>query len=259
MRDIDQFRELLGGNTESINMDSVVVKDNPKHFNRWTGIVVNNDDPEKLGRLQIKIYGYYDDLDINNIPWAIPEYGSWVNTKGSLIIPELDTILRGYFEDGDDMKPIYDSLAFNSSYGAMSGNYSEYQRRTEDYPNSVILFESDYGDYLIMNKKTGEFTFTHHTGAQTFIDGQGTINIQTGMSLSGMGDLNINVSGNCTINSVGSMTISAMDNVELHTLPGKSITLGDNLMIPGGNLVNNLPNCLICGSPHSLGNTQVKV
>lgn len=154
MNDIDQFRELLEGNTESINMDAVVPKNEKVDNGHWTGIVVNNCDPEQLGKIQIKIYGYYDDLAINNIPWAIPDINSFTSKVGNFVIPEINTIVRGYFDNGDEMKPIYNSVAFNSIYTSKESNPFEWNMRTTDYPNTMVLFQTDMKDYLVMNKKT---------------------------------------------------------------------------------------------------------
>lgn len=42
----------------------------------WTGVVESRDDPEKLGRCKVRIFGYHtDDLTVlptKNLPWAIP-------------------------------------------------------------------------------------------------------------------------------------------------------------------------------------------
>lgn len=243
MRDIDQFRNLLKGNTESINSNQNVIHKQEKHLEKWTGIVLNNVDPDKLGRVQIKIYGYYDDLDLTNIPWAVPDINSWTSTKGNFIVPEINTILRGYFDNGDDMKPVFDSVAFNSYYTSKRDNLSEFNRRTKDYPHTMVLFETDQNDFLVMNKKTGEISFTHHTGTVTRIDQDGNIDIATSVYSGGPANCNVNVSGNITINSFGDTTLSAFGNVDIKSTKG-TITLGTNLM--GSQLVNNLPNCLIC-------------
>lgn len=242
MRDIDQFRELMKGKTNSINTDQIIPKAPSKELKKWTGIVVNNCDPDKIGRVQVKIYGYYDDLAINNIPWAVPDVQSWTSTKGNFVVPELNTILRGYFDNGDEMKPVYDSLAFNSAYTSKEGDFFEWYTRTEDYPHTMVLFQTDQKDYLVMNKKTGEIAFTHHTGSVIRIDSDGNLDIGTSIYSGGAANMNVNVSGNVNINSFGNTTLSAMGNVDIRSTTGK-ITLGNN---PMKQPVNNLHSCLIC-------------
>ena len=137
----------------------------------------------------------------------------------------------------------------------MKYNPKDWFLRTEDYPQTMVLFQTDQRDYLVMNRKTGEIAFTHHTGAVTRINPDGSIDIQTSIYSAGPAPLNVNVSGDVTINSMGNTTVSAFGNVDIQATTGQ-ITLGNNL---AKQLVNNLPGCLICGSPHCIGNTQVKV
>ena len=255
MNDIEQFRNLMKGRTQSINTDQIIPKKDKPDNNHWTGIVINNNDPDQLGRCQIKIYGYYEELATKNIPWAIPDIPSMASTKGNFVIPELNTIVRGYFDNGDESKPVYTSVAFNASYTDEELNPFDNLIRTEDYPQTMVLFQTDQRDYLVMNKKTGEIAFTHHTGAVTRINPDGSIDISTCTYSAGNAPMNVNVSGNMNINTFSDCNISAMGNVSVRSTSG-TITLGKNLK---KQLVNNLPTCLICGSPHCLGNTQVKV
>lgn len=47
-----------------------------KNFIWWTGVVENRDDPERLGRCQVRIFGYHTEdtnlLPTADLPWAIP-------------------------------------------------------------------------------------------------------------------------------------------------------------------------------------------
>ena len=254
MNDIEQFRNLMKGHTQSINTDQIIPKKTKQDNNHWTGVVVNNNDPDQVGRCQIKIYGYYDDLASTNIPWAVPDIQSMASTKGNFVVPDLNTIVRGYFDNGDETKPVYTSVAFNASYTDVVTNPFDWWYRTEDYPQTMVLFQTDQGDYLIMNKKTGEISFTHHTGSVTRINPDGSMDINTCIYSAGPAPMNVNVSGDINITTMGQCNISAMSGVNINTVTGK-ISLGNNLLKAP---VCNLRNCLICGSPHQIGNTQVE-
>lgn len=64
----------------------------------WTGKVIQNDDPLHLGRVKILINGYYNDISESAIPWALPEFSYLGSSKGSFTVPEIGTIVRGYFD-----------------------------------------------------------------------------------------------------------------------------------------------------------------
>ena len=38
----------------------------------WIGEVVDNADPSNLGRCRVKVFGKFDDLPDDSIPWATP-------------------------------------------------------------------------------------------------------------------------------------------------------------------------------------------
>ena len=246
MNDIEQFRQLMKGKTDTINTDQIIPKAPAKELKKWTGIVLNNADPDKLGRVQVPTAL----LNKFNISRNVIVLGI-----GDFVVPELNTILRGYFDNGDEMKPVYDSVAFNSAYTSKEGDFFDWYTRTEDYPHTMVLFQTDQKDYLVMNKKTGELAFTHHTGTVMRVDPDGNIDIGTSIYSGGPANLNINISGDAQLNTFGNIQISAMKDVNINSTMGQ-INLGNNL---AKQLVNNLPSCLICGAPHCLGNVQVKV
>jgi phage gp45-like len=137
---------------------------------------------------------------------------------------------------------MYDSVAFNSAYTSKEGDYFEWSTRTEDYPHTMVLFQTDQKDYLVMNKKTGEIAFTHHTGSVMRIDADGNIDIGTSIYSGSGANLNVSVSGNININAYDNITLSANGNVDIRSTKGE-ITFGNN---SAKEFVNNLSMCMIC-------------
>jgi len=85
---------------------------NKDGFNWWIGVVEDRMDPEKLGRVKIRIYGYHTDnkvlLPTEDLPWAIPIHpitsaaSSGVGASPLGILP--GTWAIGFFLDGEDMQ-----------------------------------------------------------------------------------------------------------------------------------------------------------
>lgn len=80
----------------------------------YRGIVVDNNDPLKSGRVRIRIYPMFKDIDnIETLPWAIyadPSMGGIADT-GSINVPKLNSHVFCFFENGDFRYPVYFSAA----------------------------------------------------------------------------------------------------------------------------------------------------
>ena len=87
----------------------------------WTGIVENRDDPLKLGRAQVRVFGWHTDrkrndkeeqdglcgtIDSNKLLWAQPIFAAnWSNTTH---VPREGDMVFGFFLDGEDAQfPCY--------------------------------------------------------------------------------------------------------------------------------------------------------
>jgi hypothetical protein len=85
---------------------NLVQKVERRFYGKYRGFVVNNDDPERLGRLQLRVPSV---LGLNVVTgWALPcvPYGGLGN-QGFLCIPERDAGVWVEFEEGDLEFPIW--------------------------------------------------------------------------------------------------------------------------------------------------------
>lgn len=85
---------------------------NKDGFNWWIGVVENRQDPEKLGRCKVRIFGYHTDskelLPTKDLPWCIPiQPITSAGTSGigsSPLGPVEGSWVIGFFLDGEDMQ-----------------------------------------------------------------------------------------------------------------------------------------------------------
>lgn len=85
---------------------------NKDGFNWWIGVVEDRNDPEKMGRCRVRIFGYHTDsrvlLPTKDLPWAIPIQpitSAAISGIGSTPIGPLEgTWVMGFFLDGEDMQ-----------------------------------------------------------------------------------------------------------------------------------------------------------
>ena len=246
--------------------------DYEKIRDHWTGKVIENDDPLHLGRIKIRIVGFYNEIADDAIPWAMPETSYFGSSKGNFTVPPIGTMVRGYFDNGDDQKPIYNAIAPALSNYATSDLISNPEEELE-YPNIVTLFNSDEGERATLNRANGELKVIHRTGTSIIITSTGEIKIETNKikaaataganaaeAAKGVG-AEANIAGNITIIADGNIDVTAGKHSTVNiTAPGGTINLGDNAVDKDVNgvkvpsvtkqKVNNFPNCLFTGAPH---------
>jgi hypothetical protein len=70
----------------------------------YIGVVEDNNDPKKLGRVKIKVLNVFDELKTEDLPWAKP----WKDLNGnSFNIPDIGKVVTVIFESGNTYSPEY--------------------------------------------------------------------------------------------------------------------------------------------------------
>ena len=70
----------------------------------YVGVVENNDDPKKIGRCQIRVMDVFDNLKIEDLPWASP----WKDLNGNQFnVPDKGKVVTVVFENGNTNNPEY--------------------------------------------------------------------------------------------------------------------------------------------------------
>ncbi|CAB5221877.1 Protein Gp5, N-terminal OB-fold domain containing protein [uncultured Caudovirales phage] len=103
---------------------------NKDGFNWWIGVVEDRMDPEKMGRLKVRIFGYHTDskviLPTKDLPWATPIQpitSAAISGIGSSPIgPVEGTWVIGFFLDGEDMQQpaVFGTIATKAAKKAFS-------------------------------------------------------------------------------------------------------------------------------------------
>jgi hypothetical protein len=80
----------------------------------YLGVIVDINDPLKQGRAKVKVFGIFDDLPTEDIPWAEPgtasEYFGGGKGGGAVSIPRIGTVVYCSFEDDNYYKLYFDTI-----------------------------------------------------------------------------------------------------------------------------------------------------
>lgn len=82
------------------------------HDNDWIGIVTNINDPLFSGRCQVRVFGLFDGINLDHLPWATPINSTIFagDGAGSISVPKIGQFVRVQFNNGDMYAPEYTTI-----------------------------------------------------------------------------------------------------------------------------------------------------
>lgn len=136
------------------------------------GIVVDNKDPEFMGRIRVRVAGIHDGVPNDHLPWAINGQSSGRGPSAnaaSVRIPAVGSRVKLNFHD-DPSNPEY--------IGGVTTKDSIPSVFRENYPNrSGEMFPN--GTHWYLDEQTDTFFFKHG-GFSCTIDKSGKVTVQSG-------------------------------------------------------------------------------
>jgi hypothetical protein len=138
----------------------------------YRGEVLDNVDPDKLGRIKVDVLGIYKDLPMADIPWCVPMYpigGGAGSGFGVFSVPKVGSMVFVMFEAGDVYQPIYIGSAPDRVHGLPT-------ERTINYPDRSVL-KTKNGVVIFIDDSNGEIKVTQPSGSYIQMDASGNINI----------------------------------------------------------------------------------
>jgi hypothetical protein len=135
--------------------DKELDKDNIRETH-WIGEVVDNADPKFLGRCRVKVYGKFDKLPNDAIPWATPMNRDFV---GSHNVPNIGTVVAVRFDNGNIYHPEYwfqinQNKALKADVLEASGAAHDVVSLIYDEVRNIRIYHSPE-DGLVITRGTG--------------------------------------------------------------------------------------------------------
>ena len=170
----------------------------------YTGVVVDNNDPDKLQRVKVSI-DLWDGLTTDQLDWVRPKKDVFLGNSpnsGTQNIPEIGSEVRVTFPNGDERDPQYEGMEVNES--------NKCTLFDEFYPNTYGQKDS-VGNYEITNKETKITVHKFASGTTIQADPDGTYTI---MSPDGLAYISMNGNGEITLKG-SKINIEGTDEVNL--------------------------------------------
>jgi len=109
------------------------------------GEVVDINDPEKRGRARIRVFGKFDDLDNEDIPWAEQSLSHSFGARGgsgTLSVPRIGAIVNVYFDNGNIYTPFFYNILEPSQdlLDEISGSYEAAQSLIYDGDENLKIY-----------------------------------------------------------------------------------------------------------------------
>ena len=211
----------------------------------YCGIVVDIEDPLKIGRVRIEVFGFFDGLEPNLIPWATPATS---NTGGSnsgggfFSVPKLGSVVEVKFDSGNIYNPQYsfNQRISNELKDEISGSYTNahsliYDTVTEEFVKVYFTEEKglmlDYKESQINIKPDKSIIIQNASrdGIFEMLD-DGTMNITQANNINIKTDANINIE--CVDANVkcSNIFVDHASSIELGKGATEHLVLGDTFM-----------------------------
>ena len=214
----------------------------------YRGVVVENNDPKQAGRIKVNVFGVFDNIPVDNIPWAImadPFMGG-LGDNGSSFIPEIDSHVFVFFENGDHEEPVY----FAGAPAIKDGepDLPLESREEGEYPHNKV-FKTKRGSYIEFDdtEDAVRIKIHHPSGTNREIDNDGnvvetivgdeTVNFDGDKIESIGGDFSNDTSGDINVSSGGGTTIDVGADGTITVNGDMTIDANGNINITGGGVI----------------------
>ena len=141
-----------------------------KFTGMYRGVVEDVADPKKVGRVRVRVFTIFDDVEVEHLPWAIyadPMMGGSRNS-GGMIVPANGDHVWVFFENGDHMQPVYFAGAPSAPHFPETGAKGMPEKRGEpEYPfNKVIETKAGHTVEIDDTEGNTRIRVKHKSGTQ---------------------------------------------------------------------------------------------
>lgn len=197
----------------------------------YVGKVIYNEDPTFTGRCKVRVFGLFDGLDDEFVPWFAPVNSGIFSTQGggSLSIPKIGDIVRVQFSNND---------LYSGEYMSLQCLDPELVKEIKDdyLGTHVLLFDAEAELMVLYQVNTGFKIY--HKGSHIILDPTGMIQLKhsNNTNVIEIGDDHINITTASTAsggnNPTGTINITSGNTINLNAdtinLNSKHVNIGNS-------------------------------
>ena len=217
------------------------------------GIVTDNTDPDKLGKVKVQLLWQKDSDTTPYIRVMTPHGGTYKDgkkTRGHFFTPEVGEMVMVGFSQNDPERPfVLGSLPNGKqidsspndknqikSISTRSGNIITFTDKDDDKEQEINI-QTDKTNYISINLKNSDGTIKIYSSKAIEVNSKETIVVKSGKSIEVQGDKTISIkSEKITIEATDSISLSANTKIEMKA-PDIKIEASTGLEAKGGTSV----------------------
>jgi hypothetical protein len=246
------------------------------------GIVIDNNDPKKLGRIKCRIIGLAEESDAGKNIWVYPHDSKDSSSGQALNVPEKNKEVIIVFPYGNIYYPVYIGYWGNEK-NALAQLQAELF--AENYPQTYGEYDT-VNNYWRINKSTKLLDARHYSKnrIRVYANGDTVIDNVRDITINNDRDITINNKRDIKINNDRDIEILNKKDIKITVLGKVSQTVAQTIDITAGGkitetcpskeiispdvkvgagavfpCVNSITPCILTGIPHTLGSSIVKI
>lgn len=240
-----------------------ILNNNSLSNREWVGIVEDADDPKHEFRAKVRIFGLFDDIDIEDLPWAYPisniEFAG--DGCGNISVPKVGTIVNIKFDNDNIYAPKYYSVE-NIQQEIIDGIKDSYENAhiySYDIDENIKIYYTQK-DGFIINIKNNTITIDNDDNIkiennngniiEITNDGKCNINVKNDINIKGdkiiIDSEDINIGGDDLIKHLvkGEDLIKAL-NIIIGLINSHVHTISGSATIPISTPISNINNDIL--------------
>lgn len=136
----------------------------------FLGEVVQHIDPEKEYRCKVRVFGKYDELAVDDIPWAYPRFPATFASdggSGTASVPKMGSVVEIRFESGDYYHPTYSAMSHvsNDVKALVSSSYEDSHVILADKSQDLAMYYTKAQGFIVDLK--GSYILISNDGSIT--------------------------------------------------------------------------------------------